>query len=149
MTHAVPEFTIEQLEAQRTIDAESFTTDDAVTLGLIAVDVIREWDLSLCVQILLGDDIVFQAKLRDTGPGNDPWLAGKAAVVRQFGEASLLVKYRQQAAGTLADTDTLRFHGGSIPIRVRGEIVGTITMSGEPDVVDHEASHEAVQRFLG
>ena len=149
MTHAVPEFTIEQLEAQRTIDAESFTTDDAVTLGLLAVDVIREWDVSLCVDIVLGDDLVFRAKLRDTGPGNDPWLAGKAAVVRQFGEASLLVKCRQQAAGTLADTDTLRFHGGSIPIRVRGEIVGTITMSGEPDAVDHEASNEAVQRFLG
>jgi uncharacterized protein (UPF0303 family) len=149
MTHAVPEFTIEQLEAQSTIDADSFTTDDAVALGLIAIEVIREWDVNLCVDIVLSGDLVFRAKLRDTGADNDPWLAGKAAVVRQFGEASLLVKYRQQAAGTLADTDTLRFHGGSIPIRVHGEIVGTITMSGEPDTVDHEAANEAVQRFLG
>jgi uncharacterized protein (UPF0303 family) len=35
-----------------------------------------------------------------------------------------------------------------MPIRVGGEVVGTITMSGEPDVVDHAAVAETVRRFL-
>jgi hypothetical protein len=35
-----------------------------------------------------------------------------------------------------------------MPIRVNGEFVGTITTSGEPDVVDHAVAAEAVRRFL-
>ena len=132
---------------------ESFTNDDAVDLGLTAVEVIIDWELNLAVDIVIGTDFVFRAKLGTTGPGNDPWLAGKAAVVREFGEPSLLVKLRHEAAGTLftdldLDHDVLKAHGGSIPIRVRGELVGTITMSGEPDAIDHEAAAEAITRYL-
>ena len=41
-----------------------------------------------------------------------------------------------------------RAHGGSIPLRVNGEVVGTITTSGEPDVVDHATAAEAIRRYL-
>ncbi|MEO6115406.1 MAG: heme-binding protein [Pseudolysinimonas sp.] len=150
----LPVFTAADVAAQPTIDLPSFSNDDAVDLGLIAVELIREQNLSLAVRIVLRDDVVFQAKLKKTGTGNDPWLAGKAAVVEHFGEPSLLVKLRHQEAGTPfeertdVDHDLLKAHGGSMPIRVNGEIVGTITTSGEPDVVDHAATAEAVQRYL-
>jgi uncharacterized protein (UPF0303 family) len=150
----LPVFTAADVEAQPTIDVPSFDNDDAVQLGLFAVEVIREQDLNLAVRVVLRGDVVFQAKLKSTGAGNDPWLAGKAAVVEQFGEPSLLVKLRHQEAGTpfedRADVDhkSLKAHGGSIPIRVDGQIVGTITTSGEPDVVDHATTAEAVRRFL-
>jgi uncharacterized protein (UPF0303 family) len=150
----LPVFTVDDLEAQPKLDVGSFTNDDAVDLGLIAVSLIRERNLSLAVKIVLHDDIVFQAKLRDTGPGNEEWLAGKARVVNRFGEPSLLVRRRHEEAGTPfedrddIDHDTFKAHGGSMPIRVAGEIVGTITTSGEPDVVDHDVTSEAVRRFL-
>lgn len=154
MTDELPVFTAADVAAQPTIDLPSFTNDDAVDLGLIAVEVIRERQVSLAARIVLRGDVVFQAKLKRTGPGNDPWLAGKAAVVEQFGEPSLQVKLRHQEAGTLfeeradVDHDVLKAHGGSMPIRVNGEVVGTITTSGEPDVVDHDTTSEAVRRFL-
>jgi uncharacterized protein (UPF0303 family) len=44
--------------------------------------------------------------------------------------------------------EVLRAHGGAIPLFVSGGLVGTITMSGEPDVVDHAAAAETVRRFL-
>lgn len=150
----LPVFTSADLEAQPQLDVASFTNDDAVDLGLIAVALIRERGLSLAVRIVLGDDVVFQAKLRDTGPGNDEWLAGKAAVATRFGEPSLLVRRRHEEAGTpFEDRDdvdhvTFKAHGGSMPIRVTGELIGTITTSGEPDVVDHDVTSEAVRRFL-
>lgn len=150
----LPAFTVADLEAQPSIDLPSFDNDDAVELGLAAVEVIRERDLSLAVRIVLRGDIVFQAKLGTTGPGNDPWLAGKAAVVERAGEPSLLVKLRHLDAGTPfeertdIDHDALKAHGGSMPIRVNGELIGTITTSGEPDVVDHATTAEAVRRFL-
>jgi len=150
----LPEFTVAGLEAQPALDVETFTNDDAVDLGLIAVGLIRERGLSLAVKIVLHDDIVFQAKLRDTGPGNESWMAGKAAVVHRFGEASLLVRRRHEEAGTPfeerddVDHENFKAHGGSLPIRVGGELIGTITTSGEPDVVDHDVTSEAVRRYL-
>ena len=150
----LPEFTVADLEAQAALDLETFTNDDAVDLGLIAVALIRERGLSLAVKIVLNDDVVFQAKLRDTGPGNDSWMAGKAAVVHRFGEASMLVRRRHEEAGTPfeerddVDHETFKAHGGSLPIRVGGELVGTVTTSGEPDVVDHDVTSEAVRRYL-
>ncbi|MCU1410309.1 MAG: hypothetical protein JWR04_1016 [Rhodoglobus sp.] len=155
MARPIPEYTVANLEPLNKVEFESMTNDDAVALGLVAVSVIREWDLSLAVDIVLGDDLVFRAKLKSTGAGNDPWLKGKAATALQFGEPSLLVKTRHLEAGTpFEDRDdvdhaALKAHGGSIPLRVAGEIVGTLTMSGEPDGTDHEAAVEAIERYLG
>ena len=150
----LPIFTAADVEAQPVIDVPEFSADDAVDLGLIAVALIRERELNLAVRIVLRDDVVFQAKLKSTGVGNDPWLAGKAAVVERFGEPSLLVRRRHEEAGTPfaertdVDHEVLKAHGGSMPIKVGGEVVGTITTSGEPDVVDHATTAEAVRRFL-
>jgi uncharacterized protein (UPF0303 family) len=154
MTHPLPDYSVADLEYLNSVNFRRMTNDDAVALGLIAVQVIQEWDLSLAVEIVLGTDVVFKAKLKSTNADNDPWLAGKAATATRFGEPSLLVKLRHLEAGTLfaqrADIDHDRFkaHGGSIPLRVDGVAVGTITMSGEPDAIDHEAAAEALARFM-
>jgi uncharacterized protein (UPF0303 family) len=154
MARPIPQYTVADLEYLNDIQFDSFTNDDAVDLGLIAVEVISEWDLSLAVDIVLGDDLVFRAKTKATGPGNDPWLRMKAATAVRFGEASFLVKTRHLEAGTPfeerddVDHDAFKAHGGSIPLRVGGEIVGTITVSGEPDAIDHEVAAEALRRYL-
>jgi uncharacterized protein (UPF0303 family) len=150
----LPVYTVDDLEREPVLDLDEFDNDDAVDLGLAAVEVIDERGLDLAVRVVLRGDIVFQAKLGSTGPGNDAWLAGKAAAAERFGEPSLLVRRRHEEAGTPfeqredVDHDAVKAHGGSVPIRVRGEIVGTITTSGEPDVVDHATTMEAVRRFL-
>lgn len=149
----LPIFTVADLEAVPRFDHASFDNDDAVMLGLVAVGVVRHHHANLAVRIVLHGDAVFVAKLGSTGPGNDPWLAGKAAVAEQFGEPSLLVRRRHEAAGTPfadrtdVDHDVFRAHGGSVPIFVNGEVVGSITMSGEPDVVDHALVAEAIRRY--
>ncbi len=147
----LPEVTTAELE-EVAFDFAQFSNDDAVNLGLAAVEVITEWDLNLAVDIILGSDLVFRAKLGTTGPDNDPWLAGKAAVARIHGVPSLLVRRRHEAAGTtypdeLVDGVVPRAHGGAVPILVDGAVVGTITLSGEPDVLDHAACVEALRRF--
>ncbi|MBC7589701.1 MAG: heme-binding protein, partial [Salinibacterium sp.] len=139
MSHPLPEYTAADLEYLNELELPSLSNDDAVALGLSAVEVIREWGLSLAVDIVVGDDLVFRAKFKSTNAGNDPWLAGKAATAMRFGEPSLLVKLRHLEAGTPfadredIDHETFKAHGGSIPLRVAGAILGTITMSGEPD----------------
>lgn len=148
----LPVFTVSDLEAEPRLDLDRFVNDDAVDLGLIAVALIRERELSLAVHIRLRGDVVFVAKLGATGPDNDRWIAGKAAVVTRFGEASLLVRRRRESEGNMAEWDgddrSALFAGGSLPIRVGGELVGTFTLSGEPDVIDHDVAAEAVRRYL-
>ena len=45
------------------------------------------------------------------------------------------------------DHSVMKAHGGSVPMYVDGELIGTITMSGELDVIDHETVVEAVRRY--
>ncbi|MBH0024231.1 heme-binding protein [Salinibacterium sp. SWN248] len=154
MSRPLPHYSVPDVEYLNEIEFDTITNDDAVALGLIAVQVIQEWDLNLAVEIVLHGDVVFKAKLKSTNADNDPWLAGKAAVVNHFGEASLVVKLRHLAAGTPfdertdVDHDRYKAHGGSIPLWVDGAIIGTMTMSGEPDAIDHEAAAEALARFV-
>lgn len=149
----LPEFTIEELEEVARIDLGIFGNEEAVDLGLCAVEVITERGLNLAVDVVVRGDLAFRARLGTTGPDNDAWLQGKAAVTLHFEEASLLVRRRLEASGqTVADAgldpDTHRAYGGSIPIRAGGEVVGTLTVSGEPDIVDHSVAVEALRRFL-
>jgi uncharacterized protein (UPF0303 family) len=153
---ALPVYTAAALDEVQPFDVPGFGNDEAVALGIIAVSLIRERGLDLAVEIVLGDDVVFRAKLGDTGPGNDEWLAGKAAVVRHFLIPSLLVRRRFEAAGQvfteledpLIDHEVMRAHGGSVPIFAGGELVGTITTSGEPDVIDHQTTTDAIAAYL-
>ncbi|MDH6180853.1 uncharacterized protein (UPF0303 family) [Microbacteriaceae bacterium SG_E_30_P1] len=149
----LPEFTIDDLEPLARLDVGFFGNDDAVDLGLCAIEVITERDLNLAVDIVVRGDLVFRARFGTTGPENDPWLQGKAAVALHFEEPSLLVRRRLEASGhDVADLGLdpalYRAHGGSIPIRASGELVGTITVSGEPDVVDHDVAQESLGRYL-
>ena len=149
----LPVFTLEDLERMPRFEVSSFDNDAAVSLGEIAVEVIRERRLNLAVRIMVSGDVVFVAKLGSTGPSNDPWLRGKALVAEKFGEPSLLVRRRHESAGTpFEDRDdvdsSMRAHGGSIPVFVSSVVAGSITMSGEPDVVDHDAAAETLRWFL-
>ncbi len=119
----LPVFTIADLEAVPRFDLESFDNADAVALGLAAVEVIRHHGANIAVRIVLGGDAVFVAKLGTTGPGNDPWLAGKAAVAERFGEPSLLVRRRHEAAGTPFDgPDRPRSRCVQSPRRLRPDL---------------------------
>jgi uncharacterized protein (UPF0303 family) len=148
----LPTITAADIEAQGRAEFDRFDNDDAIELGLIAVKLIREKGVNLAVDIIRSDDLVFRAKLGKTGPGNDEWLRGKAACTRHFGIPSLLVRRREEEAGRspkdlAIDHTTMKPHGGAIPIFVAGQLVATITMSGEPDVIDHEICAAAIARY--
>jgi uncharacterized protein (UPF0303 family) len=146
-----------EIDALKALEDElvfpSMSSADAIALGLTGVEVIREKDLNLAVAVVVGGDTRFLAKLKNTGESNDEWLARKAATARHYQAASLRVRLELERDGTEgvetgADGVALAFYGGSFPIRVGGEIVGTFTMSGEQDTVDHDAVVEAMRRHL-
>ncbi|WP_210505402.1 heme-binding protein [Naasia sp. SYSU D00057] len=143
-------YTIEQLESTPRAEFPSFTRDDAARLGEIAIAVIREWDKDLAVDIHIGDELAFRAQLGSTGQGNAETIAGKIRVAKHFGHSSLLGRLKRDADPSVAEglDGSYAWWGGSIPIFVGGELVGTISTSGEPDDrVDHAAAEEALRRY--
>ena len=147
------ETTLEALRAQENeFVFDSFDQATAWAVGSAAVDVITERGLSLAVQIVLRDHVVFKAAIGGVAPDTDEWLTGKALTARHFDQASLHIRFRKDADPSFLDgldQEVHKTHGGSVPIRVAGEgTVGTITCSGEPDLVDHAVAIEALRRVI-
>lgn len=142
---------LEALEEELTF--ESFDLNDAWRLGSAAAEIILEAGYSLSVQIVLGGRVVFKAAFNGVSQDTEPWLTGKAAAALLFESSTYRVRLRKDADPSVVeglDEDTYRTHGGSVPIRVRGHgIVGTITVSGEPDAVDHAVAIGALRHVLG
>jgi uncharacterized protein (UPF0303 family) len=150
MPRPEPVHTVESLEAEPVAAFRSLTRDDAVRLGEIGIAVIREWERDLAVEVRVGDELAFRAQLGSTGPMNAAAIAAKVVTVTALGVSSMLARRRHEADPSYgADlSEDARLWGGCVPIFVDGALAGTVATSGEPDVVDHEATAEIVRRYF-
>jgi uncharacterized protein (UPF0303 family) len=148
--------TIAAIEAdERALVLPGFDNDDAWRLGCLLVELARERDLAVTVDIRRGSQQLFHAALPGTTPDNDSWIERKVRVVERFGASSFLVGQRAAAAGTTFNEQhqlplqRYAAHGGSFPIRVAGVgIVGAVTVSGLPQAQDHALVVEGLRDFL-
>ncbi|MCI3154052.1 heme-degrading domain-containing protein [Streptomyces sp. GB4-14] len=148
--------TVEELEAQeRRLVLRQFTHDDAWALGSLLVDLARERQAPVAIDIHRAGQQLFHAALPGSTPDNDAWIARKRRVVERYGSASYLVGARFRAKGTTfeessrLDPDMYAAHGGSFPITVEGVgVVGAVTVSGLPQLQDHRLVVEALELFL-
>ncbi|MFI9251463.1 heme-degrading domain-containing protein [Streptomyces sp. NPDC053069] len=153
-----PELTpsVEELEAQeRRLVLRQFTHDDAWALGSLLVELARERQAPVAVDIHRAGQQLFHAALPGSTPDNDAWIARKRRVVERYGASSYLVGARFRAKGTTfedssrLDPDVYAAHGGSFPIRVENTgVIGAVTVSGLPQLQDHRFVVEALEAFL-
>ncbi|MFJ3336711.1 heme-degrading domain-containing protein [Streptomyces sp. NPDC086766] len=155
---SAPETTpsVEELEAQeRRLVFRRFDHDDAWALGSLLVELARERQAPVAVDIHRAGQQLFHAALPGSTIDNDAWIARKRRVVERYGSASYLVGARFRAKGTTfedssrLDPDVYAAHGGSFPITVEGVgVIGAVTVSGLPQLQDHRFVVEALERFL-
>lgn len=149
--------TVAELEEQeRRLVLPHFTYDDAWRLGTLLVDLARERGAPVAIDIRRGGQQLFHAALPGSTPDNDAWIDRKRRVVERYGCASYLVGARFRAKGTTfeessrLDPDVYAAHGGAFPIAVEGAgVIGTVVVSGLPQVQDHALVVEALERFAG
>lgn len=146
----------ELLAQEEQLVFRTFTHEDAWALGSLLVQLARERELPVAVDIRRGDQQLFHHARPGTSPDNGFWIERKNNVVRRFGHSSLLVGQRHRDRGTTFEEstrlplDTYAAHGGAFPVTVVGVgVVGTVTVSGLPQVEDHNLVIEALRRFLG
>jgi uncharacterized protein (UPF0303 family) len=153
VTTTAPE--IAELEEQeRRLTLSRFTYDDAWALGTLLVELARARKAPVAIDIRRGGQQLFHAALPGSTPDNDAWIDRKRRVVERYGCSSLLVGTRFRAKGTTfeessrLDPDVYAAHGGAFPITVEGAgVIGTVVVSGLPQLQDHAMVVEALERF--
>lgn len=146
----LPEFTPDEIRAQLAeLQFDAFDDNAAYTLGSLAAEIVRERELALAVQIVIGDHIVYKSAQNGVDAGTTEWLRKKSNVAKRDAAPSLLARLVDEEAGRdLLIDDDFAVSGGSFPIVVDGEVVGTITASGLKDVVDHDVVVTALRSYL-
>lgn len=130
----------------------TFAHADAVDLGTRALALALERDLAVAVRVMRGDQLAFHAATAGTSADNDAWIERKIRLVRRLEISSLQARVRHELdGGDLGWLDPVHYAlaGGCIPLRMAGgALVGTLTVSGLPDVDDHALAMEAVRAHL-
>ncbi|HEY8591010.1 MAG TPA: heme-degrading domain-containing protein [Naasia sp.] len=133
------------------LDFDRFGYDTAWQVGSWLVERARRESFPVAVSIVFGSQRVFHAALPGSSADNDRWLARKIATVTAYGASSLRVgaQFRERGADFQRDStyDPASYagHGGAVPIRVRGSLVGVAAVSGLAEDIDHALVVEALR----
>ncbi len=149
-------FTSTQLaqEAQA-LKLPALSNSDALEIGEIAVQIARARSLPVAVEVRIGEWIVFHASLPGSQPSNTSWIVRKARVVSATGNSTLFERVLAQEqeidwyVQTGLSEDTHAIHGGGFALNViDAGFVGTLLISGLPQVEDHLLCVEVITEFL-
>jgi uncharacterized protein (UPF0303 family) len=112
-------------------------------------------ELPIAISIRRNAQCLFHAALPGSSADNDGWLMRKAAVVERYGHSSYFVGCKFRADGRDFDVDSrldvsaFAAHGGAFPIILRASgCIGTVAVSGLPQVEDHRFVVSRIERFL-
>lgn len=144
------------LKEEQELQFDSFDRDTAWQLGCRLRDAAQARHLPLVIGITLGAQRVFHTALPGATPDNDAWLQRKAAVVSHFERSSMGVgeQFRTLKRDFEKDSrlpaEQYAANGGVFPLRLRqsGVVIGTVGVSGLPQVEDHAFLVAHLRTFL-
>ncbi|KZP14246.1 hypothetical protein FIBSPDRAFT_868471 [Athelia psychrophila] len=137
----------------------TFTHADAFALGLrlkAAAEALPAADRKpVVVDISVNGQCLFRYAAPGSSRDNDAWIARKKKTVERFAQSSYRIGRTLALAGTslgkkydVAEGEYAA-HGGCWPITLRGGVmIGTITMSGLSQVLDHVVISRVLAEFL-
>jgi uncharacterized protein (UPF0303 family) len=148
---------LETLQSQEdTLQFDDFTSQDALDLGLIMIDIAKtKIKKPIAVHIEKDDYPLFTHYMEGTTGNNLYWVTAKKNVVKKYGKSSLYIGEFYKDQGTTFHEETqlpktdYQAEGGSFPLYVRNTgRIGSITVSGLTGAEDHAVAVEAIDKFL-
>jgi len=148
--------TVEELEEQeRRLVLPRADYASLYQLGRRMADVALERGLPVLIQVRFGSRLVFVASLPGSSASNDDWAERKSRLAAWFEQSSLRVRLTNEQDGqdvhvrhSLAP-ERFAAHGGAFPLRVAGVgVVGTVVVSGLPQVQDHAFAVEMLEAHI-
>ena len=143
-------------DQERRLVFEAFDEQTAWEVGVALRDAGLAANLPIAISIRRNGQELFHAALPGASADNDGWLARKGAVVDRYGQSSLRVGETFRVRGgsfdadSRLDTGVYAAHGGAFPILLKGTgCVGSIAVSGLPQLEDHKLVVETLAKVLG
>jgi len=148
------------LALETELQFDHFDHDVAWALGCSIVEFARSRSAGVVVNIRRNGQRLFHAALPGTAADNDDWIERKSRVVDRFGHSSLYLgallasaenRFSESSFEQSYRLDAALFaaHGGAFPVIVRGSgVVGTVAVSGLPQLDDHALVVEGLRKFL-
>lgn len=147
---------LEILEAEEELlQYESFTSKEALELGNHLVELLKEYDGELAIRITRESDhaVVFQYIMDSKSERNLGFIEGKQKVLELTGHSSLYAAIQAKVDGYLPERlsreNGCAAAGGAFPIRVNGQQVAVLAVSGLHEGKDHEIIVRALSDILG
>lgn len=148
---------LDELEAQESrLVFDRFDEQTSWDVGVALRDAGLAAGLPIAISIRRNGQELFHAALPGASADNDGWLARKSAVVNRYGRSSLRVGEEFRVNGGSFDEDSrldvaeFAAHGGAFPILLRGTgCIGSIAVSGLPQLEDHRLVVEILEAVLG
>ncbi|TXT42936.1 MAG: hypothetical protein FD137_1986 [Spirochaetes bacterium] len=143
------------LDQEARLQFPHFDEDAAWELGSLLVAEAKKLQLPIAVDIRRGERQLFHASLKGASADNDQWILRKTRTVQRWGHSSF---YMNRFLASLGKTIGEKYFvsdqeyaaaGGCFPILVRGTgLVGTVAVSGLPQVEDHALVVRCLEKFL-
>lgn len=142
---AIATLTLDELKAEENaLQLDSFNYDFAWTLGSHIREKAASLKLPVAIEVRHGNDVVFASLLPGATIDNFGWTSRKCAVVHRFHRSSLRVRLEAEAKGYDFNakfglsSSAFVASGGGFPLALRGgTLIGSVAVSGLPDVEDH------------
>ncbi len=148
--------TLPELEAEDpTLILPYFDETMALRLGNAIVALAQARKAPVVVNIRNASRCFFHAALPGSSANNDNWARRKSNAALMAGHASLLIGMRHAAHNRTVEGEGWSLtdfsdSGGAVPLRVAGAgIVAVATVSGLPQVEDHQMVVEAIRSVMG
>jgi uncharacterized protein (UPF0303 family) len=146
---------LQLLKEERILTLPSFGINDALEIGEIAKSFGVARNLSVAIEVRLGDWIVYHASLPGSKPENDWWMSRKARTVMLKHHSTMYERVSAEERrvdwheeNNLLD-ETHAIHGGGLPLITKDDgLSGVLLISGLPQVEDHLLGVEVLTEFL-
>ncbi|CAI1509144.1 Uncharacterized conserved protein [Serratia quinivorans] len=141
---------------EATLTFSHFDHNTAWELGSALKSAAERGRLSIAIEIQLAGQTLFYYAMPGTTPDIADWVRRKRNLVNHFHKSSYAIGLRlQQRQSTLEERYGLSVrdysaHGGAFPINLAGlGCIGTISISGSPQLEDHNLLVSTLAHFLG
>lgn len=154
MTQRTPSL-VELIEEQKTLELRTFNYDFAFELGSRIRHKADQNDLPVAIEVRHGTDVVFATLAGKATIDNFDWTRRKCAATHRFHRSSLQLRLEAERNGydfnqkfRLPPGDYVA-SGGGVPLILKGgTLIGTVGVSGLPDVEDHALVVSAINEML-
>lgn len=143
------------LSEEQLLVLPDFDLIDALEIGSIAKTFGLQRRLPIAVEVRLGDWVVYHANLPGCKVENDWWISRKAKVVKLKHHSTLYERVRSEERSedwfvvNNVDEEDYAIHGGGLPLITKNNgFIGTLLISGLPQVEDHLLGVEVLTEFL-